>query len=58
MISTAIFLIFCFLSMLVGMVLGIGLSYFVVKWAGGYQENDDWLNEEWAKDYEDIRDGR
>ena len=57
MINTAIVLTFCFLSLLLGVVLGLALAYFVVKNSCEYEEPDDWPDDDWAKTYEEIRNG-
>ena len=55
MINTAIVLTFCFLSLLLGVVLGLALAYFVVKNSAEYEEADDWPDDDWAKTYEEIK---
>lgn len=55
MISVAILIVFCFLSLLVGMVMGLGLACYVLKKSEEYEEPDDWPDDDWAKTYEEIR---
>ena len=57
MINTVILLVFCFLSLLVGMVMGLGLAYYVLKTSEEYEEPDDFPDDDWAKDYEEIKNG-
>lgn len=57
MISVAILIVFCFLSLLVGMVMGLGLACYVLKTSEDYEEPDDWPDDDWAKTYEEIKNG-
>lgn len=58
MISVAILIVFCFLSLLVGMVMGLGLAcYYVLKTSEDYEEPDDFPDDDWAKTYEEIKNG-
>ena len=49
----------CIVSMLVGIVLALSLVLCWWKSREEYHDPDDWLNAEWVRDYEEIKnDGR
>lgn len=57
MINSTIAIILCLLSMVFGGLLAAILIYVVLMWPEEYTEKDDFPNAEWAKDYEEIKNG-
>ena len=45
----------CFISMLVGVCVALAIILFLFKQAEEYVEADDFPDEEWVKDYEEIK---
>ena len=47
----------CCLSMLLGIVLALGIVLYLLKTNEEYHEPDDFIDADWAKDYEEIKNG-
>ena len=55
MYSVGTVLGWCALSLLVGILCGFGAIMYLAKIATDYEEDDDFPDAEWVKDYEEIK---
>ena len=58
MYSGGVVFALCAVSMLVGMVLTLAAVLCWMRTREDYHDPDDWLNAEWVRDYEEIKNGR
>lgn len=57
MINVTVAIILCLLSMILGGLFASILIYVVLMWPAEYTEKDDFPDAEWAKDFEEIKNG-
>lgn len=55
MFSVTAVLAWCFLSMIVGIIIGLLIVMYISKVVDEYVEADDFPDAEWVKDYEEIK---
>ena len=57
MYSAMTLIIWCFMSMMVGVIAALSIILYVMKINDKYEERDDWPDAEWVADYEEIKNG-
>ena len=58
MYSAMTLIIWCFMSMMIGVIVALSIILFVWRTHDEYEEPDDFPDEEWVKDYKEIKNGR
>ena len=58
MYSAMTLIIWCFMSMMVGVIAALSIILFVWRTHDEYSEPDDFPDEEWVADFEEVKNGR
>ena len=58
MYSAMTLIIWCFMSMMVGVIVALSIILYVMKIHDNYEERDDWPDEDWVADFEEIKNGK